>query len=291
MGLETGDYIDDLNPAWPLGGDQISFGPHHFRLIKHVLQTTFPNFDGAVNISSVELNKVAIKDIENIFTLPSSGLTAGLVLSSHTPGIVFNRTTSALDEKNWRISCAPDELRIELVNDAGDTISYFARFNRNAMALVLAEVTVSSFKVVGALETTQPIHVENQDTTLSRSRAGHMAMEGVEIGYLHIPQNSKSVDYTCVLEDSGKHIFHPSGGGSGDTFTIPTNATVAYELGSVLTFVNRSASSLEIDIAGTDKLYLAGTTSEGPFDLSENGVASAIKVEATTWLISGTGLS
>ncbi|MFV2089016.1 MAG: hypothetical protein ACC642_00005, partial [Pseudomonadales bacterium] len=37
MGLEVGDYIDNLNPLWPLGTDPKSEGDNHFRLLKTAL--------------------------------------------------------------------------------------------------------------------------------------------------------------------------------------------------------------------------------------------------------------
>lgn len=110
------------------------------------------------------------------------------------------------------------------------------------------------------------------------------------VGFRHVPQNSQSGNYTAVLADSGKHLLHPNGAGAADTFTIPSNASVAYELGTVLTFVNRDSNSVSIAIT-TDTMTLAGTTSTDTRTLAQNGVATAIKVESTHWLISGTGLS
>jgi hypothetical protein len=48
------------------------------------------------------------------------------------------------------------------------------------------------------------------------------------VGFRNIPQNSQSADYTLVLADSGKHIFHPVGDNNARTFTIPANSSVAY---------------------------------------------------------------
>lgn len=109
-------------------------------------------------------------------------------------------------------------------------------------------------------------------------------------GFRGVPQNSQSGNYTCVAADAGKHILHPSGGGSGDTFTIPANGSVAYEIGTAITFVNRDSNSVSIAIT-TDTMYLAGGTSTGTRTLAQNGVATALKVEATVWIISGTGLT
>ena len=109
-------------------------------------------------------------------------------------------------------------------------------------------------------------------------------------GFRGIPQNSQSGNYTCVAGDAGKHILHPSGGGSGDTFTIPANGSVAYEVGTTLTFVNADSNSVSIAI-NTDTLTLAGSTTTGTRTLAQNGVATAIKVTSTGWIISGTGLT
>lgn len=106
-----------------------------------------------------------------------------------------------------------------------------------------------------------------------------------------IPQNSKSEDYTLVLADGGKHIFHPSSDGSGRTWTIPANASVAFPVGTAVTFVNQNgAGSISINIT-SDTMRLAGTGSSGGRTLAANGVATALKIDTTEWIISGTGLT
>lgn len=109
------------------------------------------------------------------------------------------------------------------------------------------------------------------------------------IGYLEVPQNSQSAAYTAVLADSGKQIFHPSTDNNARTFTIPANSSVAYPVGTVLTFVNM-ANTVTIAIT-TDTMYLAGPGTTGSRTLAAYGVATAIKMTSTTWLISGTGLT
>lgn len=110
------------------------------------------------------------------------------------------------------------------------------------------------------------------------------------VGYLNIPQNSQSTDYTAVAADSGKHIFHPSTDTNARTFTIPANASVAYTVGTAITFVNMSVNNLTIAIT-SDTLYLAGTGSTGSRTLAQYGMATALKMTTTTWIISGSGLS
>jgi hypothetical protein len=109
------------------------------------------------------------------------------------------------------------------------------------------------------------------------------------VGFRNTPVNSQSAAYTLVLADSGKTIFHPVADDNARTFTIPANASVAYAVGTVVTFVNL-INTVTIAIT-TDTMYLAGAGTTGSRTLAEYGVASAVKVASTTWVISGNGLT
>lgn len=104
-----------------------------------------------------------------------------------------------------------------------------------------------------------------------------------------IVQNSKSANYTTVLLDAGRHILHPSTDDNPRTFTIDSNANVAYKIGTAITFINR-INTVTIAITA-DTLRLAGAGTTGSRTLAANGIATAIKIGATEWMISGTGLS
>lgn len=109
------------------------------------------------------------------------------------------------------------------------------------------------------------------------------------VGYLNIPQNSQSAAYELVLADAGKHILHPASDNNARTFTIPANASVAYAVGTALTFVNM-INTVTIAIT-TDTMYLANAGSTGSRTLAAYGVATATKIDSTTWVISGNGLT
>jgi hypothetical protein len=111
-----------------------------------------------------------------------------------------------------------------------------------------------------------------------------------EPGFKGIPQNPQAGNYTLDINDTALHIYHASGAGAGDTYTIPSNASVPYPIGTVITFVNSDSNSISIAIT-SDTMTLAGTTTTGTRTLAQNGIASAIKVTTTAWLISGTALS
>ena len=109
------------------------------------------------------------------------------------------------------------------------------------------------------------------------------------VGFRNTPVNSQSTAYTLVLADSGKTILHPIADDNARTFTIPANSSVAYPVGTVVTFVNL-INTVTIAIT-SDTMYLAGDGSTGSRTLAAYGVASAVKVASTTWVISGNGLT
>jgi len=110
------------------------------------------------------------------------------------------------------------------------------------------------------------------------------------VGFRNIPINSKSAAYTTVLADSGEVIFHPSTDANARTFTIDSNANVAYALGTAITFINMTSQVVTIAIT-SDTMYLAGTGTTGSRSLAQYGIATAVKMTSTTWLISGNGLT
>lgn len=105
-----------------------------------------------------------------------------------------------------------------------------------------------------------------------------------------VVQNSKSANYTTLLSDAGKHIFHPSTDANARTFTIAANASVAYPIGTPVSFINMTANVVTIAIT-SDTLYLAGTGTTGSRSLAQYGMVTAVKIGTTSWIIGGTGLS
>jgi hypothetical protein len=110
---------------------------------------------------------------------------------------------------------------------------------------------------------------------------------GIAIGFRDMAQITATNGYTLVLSDSAKQILTSTSGG---TYNIPSNASVAYPIGTVITFINLNAAASFISILGGDTLTLAGSVSTGTRQILQNGIATIIKIAATSWLITGTGL-
>lgn len=132
---------------------------------------------------------------------------------------------------------------------------------------------------------------------LNRNEACTIVWDGVAwrlTGYFPqsfrtIYQNSRSANYTAVLSDSGKQVFHPASDNNPRTFTIPANSSVGFPIGTEIMFINM-INTVTIAIT-TDTLTQAGTGATGSRTLAANGWARAVKIASTQWLIDGTGLT
>jgi hypothetical protein len=109
------------------------------------------------------------------------------------------------------------------------------------------------------------------------------------VGYKGTPLNEQSTAYTLVIGDQGKSIVHPISDNNARTFTIPANGSVAYPVGTTITFINM-INTVTISI-NTDTMYLAGAGTTGSRTLAAYGMATAVKMTSTTWIISGNGLT
>ena len=76
---------------------------------------------------------------------------------------------------------------------------------------------------------------------------------------------------------------------AGPALTIPSNANVAYPIGTVLTFINDSSANVQagIPIQGGDNLVWQASGATGTRSLNRYGMAVATKVASTKWFITG----
>ena len=107
------------------------------------------------------------------------------------------------------------------------------------------------------------------------------------IGYIGLPQLASTTGaYGLVATDAGTHIYSSA----SRTITIPANSARAFQVGTTIVFIAGPGATTTIQIT-TDTMYLAGTGSTGTRTLGPHGMATAVKVSATEWYISGNGLT
>lgn len=193
------------------------------------------------------------------------------------------------------VGTAWDVVQTNLIGAAltSGTLAQFASTTSAQLATLLSDETGSGAAVFGTAPTlSNPVvgtqtALDNSTKAASTAYADAAVTAGRSLGI-----NSQSTAYTAVLADANGCIFHPAADTTPRTFTIPANSSVAYPLGTTLTFDNDiGAGALTIAIT-TDTMVLvgaAGTT--GSRTVAAGGQATALKVASTRWRINGTLLT
>jgi hypothetical protein len=94
--------------------------------------------------------------------------------------------------------------------------------------------------------------------------------------------------YTFVLADNGKLVT--SNNASAQTLSIPTNASVAFPIGTqinVAWITGAGQPTINAVTSGTTTILSTGATSTAPKLRVVNSVATCIKVATDTWLVTG----
>ena len=189
------------------------------------------------------------------------------------------------------------QLKDFIDGSSGDTITTAKIVATTAEILSGASVTgTATFN--SAVVMSSSLDVTNTATmgvitssTISGS-ANTLTVDGTNaVGFRIIPQNSKSEAYELVLADSGKHILHPSADTTARIFTIPANSSVAFPIGTAITFINQNGAGVVTIAITTDTMRLSPAGTTGSRTLAANGSATCIKLTDTEWIISGSGLT
>ena len=95
------------------------------------------------------------------------------------------------------------------------------------------------------------------------------------------------ITYTSVLNDSYQVLVNMSNASAKD-FKIPTNASVAHPIGTVITILNTGAGTCTISAvtSGTTTVLSAGGTAAAP-TLAQYKSAACIKTATDTWYVVG----
>jgi hypothetical protein len=99
--------------------------------------------------------------------------------------------------------------------------------------------------------------------------------------------SDQTSDYTAVLTDQYQ-VLVPMNKATAVAFKIPTNASVAYPIGTAITVLNIGAGAVTISAvtSGTTTVLSAGATAASP-TLAQYKTAVCIKTATDTWYVAG----
>ena len=236
-------------------------------LISSVSNTAISGLITSAQIASVANTQITgVMTASQIATVANTQVT-GLITSGQIASVANTQITGILGTSN-----------------GGTGINSFG----TGVQTALGQSVTGSGSIVLA---TSPTLVTPVLGTPTSGNLSNTTVDGTNaVGFLTLPINSQSAAYTAVLADSGKIIYHPSTDANARTFTIPANSSVAYPVGTTLTFINMTSQVVTIAIT-TDTMYLSSAGTTGSRSLAIYGSATAVKMTSTTWLISGSGLT
>jgi hypothetical protein len=256
-------------------------------------------------VPAIEKQYIVYNNLADAVTVKNSSGT-GIAVAAGKTMVVFNDATNVVDVTNYASSLTLGAALPVASGGTGVTTSTGtgAVVLSNTPTLVTPVLGVASATTVNKVALTAPATGSTitiaDGKTLTASNSLTLAgtdsttmtfpLVSASVGYLNVPINSQSAAYTTVLADSGGVILHPATDANARTFTIDSNANVAYALGTVITFINMTSQAVTIAIT-SDTMYLSGTGATGSRTLAQYGVATAVKLTSTTWLISGNGLT
>ena len=147
--------------------------------------------------------------------------------------------------------------------------------------VLIADANVTSAKLAASLTLTTPNIGVATGTSLALSGnltvSGSAAVAGNVV--FHVATTTSAGSYTLVLADDGK-VVELSGGG---TLTVPTEASVAYPVGTQITILQTGSS--QVTVAGDTGVTVNGTP--GLKLRAQWSSATLLKRATNTWVLMG----
>jgi hypothetical protein len=229
-----------------------------------------------LNATASEFNGVALQT-NSFYVNPIRATANGtpLMYNSTTKEITYS---TVLEFIGSTISTNDSSgLTVDVQTTFNTAVTFDSDIAVNGQATIGGNLLVNGVGVTAASFTGAAANATNASTAAS-------------VGYMGLPQSATTT--TLVIGDAGKHIYVNT---SGQTLTIPAATSVAYPIGTTITFIaGPSASTVTIAIT-TDTMYLVGTGTTGSRTLAAHGMATAVKVSGASssgvWYINGSGLT
>jgi hypothetical protein len=100
--------------------------------------------------------------------------------------------------------------------------------------------------------------------------------------------NTQSNTTYTVIDDDQFQVLVQATNASAKTFSIPTDATYDFPIGTAITFINSGAGLMTINAvtSGTTTITSAGAVSASP-TVAQHKAATAIKLAANAWTVVG----
>ena len=217
---------------------------------------------------------------------------AGTSAISHTGGATVKHVLTSADLTFYTAGVATADAAIPsaIVTAKGDIIAASASAVPDNLAIGTngQVLTADSTQTLGMKWST----AATGDVTLTGTQT--LTNKTLTSPVLNDPKLNLSINantattYTFVLTDNGKLVT--SNNASAQTLSIPTNASVAFPIGTqinVAWITGAGQPTINAVTSGTTTILSTGATSTAPNLRVVNSVATCIKIATDTWLVTG----
>jgi hypothetical protein len=126
--------------------------------------------------------------------------------------------------------------------------------------------------------------------TLTNAVLAFSSLQAGSAGYLGLPLNEQDMGYATTLQDAGKMVRANSA--SPIAYTLTPLATVAYPVGTAITFRNAGAGVVTLTPgAGVTLIKAGATTPSASLALAQGALCTAVMEAANSWVVSGVGMT
>ena len=274
MGLETGNFVSNLDRQWPLSSDMVSEGDNHLQLIKRALQYSFPMGKDTSTVTSVgpdqAVQVIIAKATEPTIDTSASGhadRAMGMVWLDTTDNLVKIRNQA---NSNWITLPFDPEVSSKIVASAG-TLDGVVIGGTTAAAVkgTTLEGTTSLKLATGAT-------VTGIDNGALGSSATLLATQGAVKTYVDAQVTAADLDFTDDAATAGLSVDLDS-----QTFTIAGGSGLTTSgAGQTLTVAGEDATTSAKGVASFDSNH---------FSVSSGAVSIAADSIDDTLIDFGTG--
>ena len=274
MGLETGNFVSNLDRQWPLSSDMVSEGDNHLQLIKPALQYSFPMGKDTSTVTSVgpdqAVQVIIAKATEPTIDTSASGhadRAMGMVWLDTTDNLVKIRNQA---NSNWITLPFDPEVSSKIVASAG-TLDGVVIGGTTAAAVkgTTLEGTTSLKLATGAT-------VTGIDNGTLGSSATLLATQGAVKTYVDAQVTAADLDFTDDAATAGLSVDLDS-----QTFTIAGGSGLTTSgAGQTLTVAGEDATTSAKGVASFDSNH---------FSVSSGAVSIAADSIDDTLIDFGTG--
>lgn len=225
---------------------------------------------GAVTLQ-IQINNANVGSAASVVDAQGNTLTAGVLKNTVVYSAVY-------DGSKWILVGVtnPTTAPSILPSYAGNSLKY--------LQVNAGETDITWSTVSGGL----PSFTGNALKVL-RVNSGATAAEWATVD-LGLAQTVITGDYDIVLSDANKQLFQPGSDTTLRSIQIPTNASVPFPIGTTFTFItDQNAGGLEVFCL--DSLFVANSTITDLFHLGAKGMATAVKITSTKWIVNGVGVT